>query len=372
MSYLDYSATTPLDMEVLEAFNKANIELYGNPNSNHKLGVLASQLVDDTTSIVNQTLNAKNFEVIYTSGATESNNLAIKGYCLANKDKGKHIITSPYEHSSVTSCLNYLATLGFEIDVLGTDKFGNIDLLELEELIQDDTILVSIATINSELGIKQDIKKINEIVRKHPKVVFHSDMTQAIGKVKVDVNQCDLVSFSAHKIYGIKGVGSLLRKEHINLTPVIHGGKSTSIFRGGTPAAPLIYSLGIALKKAYTNFDSKLNHIQKLYDYLVNGLLKEIENAHINYTSGIPQIINVSFVGLNANKLQQTLSNQKIYISTQTACNSESSFSNTVKRLTGRDDLAKSSVRISISHLTEKEELDQLVEAVKVIIHENN
>jgi cysteine desulfurase len=372
MIYLDYSATTPVNKDVLEAFNEANLKIYGNPNSSHELGILARQMIDETTSKVKKILNASNYEVIYTSGATEANNLAIKGFAEANKHRGMHIISSPYEHSSVTSCLNYLAKNGYEIDILDTDKSGLVDLEQLEELIRPDTILVSIAMINSELGIKQDIQKIREVLKKHPDVKFHSDMTQAIGKINVDINCCDLVSFSAHKIYGIKGIGALLRKENINLIPVIHGGKSTSIFRGGTPPTPLIYSLGVALEKVYEDFDIKTTHIVNMYKYLVNQLLPNIDIANLNSKTGIYHIVNISFVGIKAHVLQKALSKRKIYISTQTACNSESSFSLTVKRLTGSDDLAMSSVRISLSYLTKKDELDKLIVAIKEIIDENN
>ena len=197
-------------------------------------------------------------------------------------------------------------------------------------------------------------------------------MTQAIGKINVDINYCDLVSFSAHKIYGIKGIGALLRKESINLIPVIHGGKSTSIFRGGTPPTPLIHSLGVALEKVYEDFDIKTTHIVNMYKYLVNELLPNIDIANLNSKTGIYHIVNISFLGIKAHVLQKALSKRNIYISTQTACNSESSFSLTVKRLTGSDDLAMSSVRISLSYLTKKDELDKLIVAIKEIIDENS
>lgn len=372
MIYLDYSATTPVNRKVLEAFNETNLKIYGNPNSNHELGILARNMIEDTTKIVKQVLNAEDYEVVYTSGATEANNLAIKGFAEANNHRGKHIISSPYEHSSVTSCLNHLAQLGYEIDILETDELGLVDIKELDQLIREDTILVSIAMINSELGIKQDIKKIKEVIKKYPHVKFHSDMTQAIGKIQVDVNQCDLVSFTAHKIYGLKGVGALLRKASLNLVPVIHGGKSTSIFRGGTPPTPLIHSLGIALENAYEDFEQKSKHIEEMYNYLIDELLPNIKNAHLNSKTGIHHIINISFLGIKASIIQSGLSKRKIYISTQTACNSESSFSQTVKKLTGSDELAESSVRVSLSYLTEKAELDQLIEAIKEIIDENS
>lgn len=369
MIYLDYSATTPVNNEVLEKFNEINKSMYGNPNSTHELGLFANKVINETTKTIENILNLNNFEVIYTSGATEANNLALKGYCQSYSFKGKHIITSPYEHSSVTGCLSYLAKLGFDIDVLEIDDEGNLMLDELEELIREDTILVTIAAINSELGIKQNLKAISDIVKQYPNCKFHSDMTQAIGKTDFDVNFCDLASFSAHKIYGLKGIGALLRRKEIDLVPVIHGGKSTSMFRGGTPPAPLIFSLGMALTNVYKDFDKKSEHIDGLYDYLINNLLPTVKNTHLNYI-GIPNIVNISFCDLDATILHKALSDRQIYVSTQTACNSESSFSHTVKKITGSDVYAKTSLRISLSYLTEKSELDELFIAIKEILND--
>ncbi len=286
-------------------------------------------------------------------------------------NQGKHIISSAYEHSSVTSCLNYLEKHGFDVDILSVGANGQIDLDELESLIRDDTIMVSIAMINSELGIKQDMSAISKIIRRYPDIVLHSDMTQAIGKTAVDVSLCDLVTFSGHKIYGIKGVGALLRRKHINLEPVIHGGKSTSIYRGGTPAAPLIESLGVALSLAYQDVDQKIAHIIDLNKTLKSKLKETFDQIHINDDDAIPQILNVSFESFESHLLQQALSDKGIYISTQTACSSEASFSSLVYALTGSELWAKTSVRISLSHQTTKDDIDQLIKALKEIHHEN-
>ena len=371
MIYLDYSATTTVNNEVLHEFININKEYFGNPNSSHKLGFLAKDLIDQTTIKIKNILNVPGYEVIYTSGATEANNLGIIGFCEANKHRGNHIISSPYEHSSVTSCLNHLEKIGYEVDILQVDANGDIDLSDLEELINENTILVTISAINSELGIPQNIEAINRIVKKHPNVIFHSDMTQAIGKINVDLNNCDLISLTGHKFYGLKGIGALLRKESINLMPVVIGGKSTSIFRGGTPATPLIHSLGIALELAYLDFNKKIKYIKSLKAYLIELLDKHIPSYHLNYKDSIPQIINLSFVGIKSHIIQKALSEKEIYISTQTACNSESSFSVTVKKLTGSDALAESSLRVSLSHLTTKAELDEFILALKELVNEN-
>ncbi|MBN2540078.1 MAG: cysteine desulfurase [Bacilli bacterium] len=370
MIYLDYSATTPPDSRVLEAYQIFNQEYFGNPNSNHELGILAKHQIEKASKEIKEILRAENYEVIYTSGATEANNLALKGYALANQDKGKHIITSPYEHSSVTTVLNYLAKNGYEIDVLDTNKQGLVDLNELRNLLRSDTILVSIAMVNSELGIVQDFETIKEILSEHEHVVFHSDMTQAIGKLAIDLKGLDLVTLSAHKIYGLKGIGALLRKTSINLEPVIHGGKSNSFFRGGTPPAPLMNSLAVALRFAYKDFNKKIEHIKGLNEYL-RDRLAEIKHCVINYKDGIPQILNVSFLDLAAEHMHHELSKRKIYVSTQTACNSENSFSHTVKRVTNSNERASTSIRISLSHLTKKQEIDEFIDACKEILNEN-
>lgn len=370
MIYLDYSASTKAEDLVIEEFIKLNQENFSNPNSNHELGLSASNLIKTTTAKIRDQLKLKAYEVIYTSGATEANNLGIIGYCEANKHIGKHIITSPYEHSSVTSCLNYLAKQGYDIDVLDTNSKGLVDVEELSEIVRDDTVLITIAAVNSELGIVQNVEAISNIARAEH-VAFHCDMTQAIGKTKMDPNLADLISFSGHKIYGLKGVGALLRKESINLEPVVKGGKSNSIFRGGTPPMPLIVSLGTALTLALSDFDEKLALIKENATYLISHL-STIKCFHLNYKYGLNQIINMSFTDILANDLRNALSKKHIYISTQTACNSEASNSLTVKRLTGSDLLAKTSIRVSISHKTTKEELNEFVQAVKEILHENN
>lgn len=371
MIYLDYSATTPPSDAVLKQYASDNLEFFANPNSIHELGLLAKQKIDQSSLEINQLLGLQNYEVIYTSGATEANNLAIKGFALQNAYRGKHIITSPYEHSSVTTVMNYLAKQDFDIDVLDITEDGTIDLAQLKELLRKDTILVSISLINSELGIKQDLPAIKEILKTHPKVVFHSDMTQAIGKVVVDLSDVDLISMSAHKIYGLKGIGALLRKKSVDLMPVIHGGKSTSRFRGGTPPAPLILSLNHALKNALKDLHQKIKKVTELKTYLIDNILPPVGNYHVNYMDGIPQILNISFLDMEAHLLLKKLSDKGIYISTQTACASESSYSPTVMKLTGSEKFASTSVRISLSHLTTVEELDKFGEALKEILHEN-
>lgn len=243
MIYLDYSATTPVSDEVLKTFIETTKKYIGNPNSLHKLGVEANNLINAATKQIAGLLNVKEKEIIYTSGSSESNNMAIKGIAIKYQNRGKHIITTEFEHSSIYGPLTYLQKQGFKIDFVKTNEDGIVNLHDLENLINDDTILVSVGAVNSEIGIIQPIKEIAKIIKKHPKCFFHVDMTQAFGKIKIDLTDVDLASFSAHKIYGIKGIGLLVKKENISLEPLIHGGKSTTIYRSGTPAISLITSL---------------------------------------------------------------------------------------------------------------------------------
>ena len=204
---------------------------FANPNSLHKLGVESNKLIEAATGQIKNILNINDYEVIYTSGASEANNLAIKGIALKYQNRGKHIITTPLEHSSIVGALNYLGMNGFEIDIVNIKSNGLVDINHLKSLIRDDTILVTMALVDSEIGIKQNISEISEILKKYPKCYLHVDGTQAIGKIKVDFSGIDLFSFSSHKIYAMKGCGCLIKRKNISIEPLIHGGKSVTAYR---------------------------------------------------------------------------------------------------------------------------------------------
>ena len=365
MIYLDYSATTKADSEVLRRFVNDNELYFANSNSVHTLGKDVVKKIDKTTKEILSLLNLSGFDLVYTSGASESNNLAIKGVALASKKK--KIITSGFEHSSVVGCLNYLVKLGYEVEIVETDKFGLVDLFNLESLIDEDTCLVTIGAVNSETGILQDIKKISEVIKKYPEVLFHSDMTQAIGKVDVDLNVCDLISFSCHKFYGIKGIGGLFVKKGVSMTPVIHGGKSLSKFRGGTPPSPLIFSVLNSMKPAIENLNERFRGVKIINEYL-NNRLSEFDEVIINSNQySIPQILNVSFLKFSSRFIQEELSKREIFVSTTTACASGNETSLTILKLTNSLERANSAIRISLSHLTTKEEIDKFVIALNEI-----
>ena len=359
MIYLDYSATTYPIKEVLNSFNKA-CEYIGNPNSLHKLGSNSKNLIDASTDQIKKLLNVKSSEVIYTSGASEANNLAIKGICLKYQNRGRHIITTSFEHSSIYGPINYLLDNGFTVDFVKTLDNGLVDLDDLKKLIRDDTILVSIGCVNSEIGIRQPIEEIGILLKKYPKLYFHTDVTQAIGKVSVDFKDVDLASFSAHKFFGIKGIGCLIKKENIIIEPLIHGGSSTTRFRSGTPCTELIVSLSKALRLALEDIDLRYKYIGELNTYLKENLSK-YEKVYINSNDKcIPHILNVSLVGVKPEVLLHALEENNIYISTQSAC-SLSNSSKAVLALTNSKDRASSSVRISISYKTTKVELEEFL-----------
>lgn len=367
MIYLDYSATTPVEESVLNSYIETTKKIIGNPNSLHKLGVDAKRLIDRATSQIATILGVKPNEIIYTSGASEANNTAIKGICLKYQNRGKHIITTPLEHSSIIEPLNYLKELGFEVEYVNLTPSGKVDLEDLEKKLREDTILVTIASISSELGIIQPVNEIGKIVKKHPKAFFHSDITQSMGKEKIDLTNVDLASFSAQKFYGMKGIGALIKKENIVIEPLIHGGKSTTKDRSGTPATPLIVSTAKALRLAYENIEEKENKVRKLNDYLREELTKE--NITINSPiDAIPNILNISIENIKPETMLHALEEKEIYISTKTAC-ATSNASLAVLSLTKDTTKASHSLRISISYKTTKEELDIFI---KELIHARN
>ena len=356
MIYLDYSATTPVNEEVLNSYIEVTKKMVGNPNSLHKLGIEAKSLIDAATRQIANILKVKPNEIIYTSGASESNNTAIKGICLKYQNRGKHIITTHLEHSSIMEPLNYLKRQGFEVEYVNITENGMVDIEDLKKKIRDDTILVTIASINSEVGIVQPIKEIAALLKKYPKVYFHSDITQSLGKEKIDLTDVDLASFSAQKFYGMKGIGGLVKKENVVIEPLIHGGKSTTKDRSGTPATALIVSMAKALRLAYENLEEKQKYVKELNIFLRN----ELEKNEITINSpevAIPNILNISLENIKPETVLHALEEKEIYISTKTACATNDS-SDAVYAITKDEEKAKHSLRISLSYLTTKKELE--------------
>jgi len=361
MVYLDYCATTPLDKRVLNTFNKVCLEYPGNSNSLHKLGIESKELEDYATKQIEKVLNLKNMDIIYTSGASESNNHVLKGICSKYKNRGNHIISTYLEHSSILSTLDFLEEQGFIIDYVKIKDDGTVDLNHLKKLLTNNTILVSIAAVDSELGIKQPIKEISNIVKEYPKCFFHSDCTQALGKIEIDFNLMDFVSISMHKIYGMKGIGVLLKKRSIIIDNLIHGGKSSTNYRSGTPALPLIVSSMKALDLIIPNIRSNYEYITNLNKIIIEELSK-YKDLHINSTNNsISHVINLSLINIKPETFIHSLDNYDIYVSTKSACSSTNAMSNSVYAVTKNREYATSSIRISLSHLTTKEEINEFL-----------
>lgn len=366
MIYLDYSATTPVRKEVLDTFIKVSSSFVGNPNSLHKLGVNAKKLIEESTQQIKNLLHLTDEEVIYTSGSSEANNLAIKGICEMYGNRGKHIITTQLEHSSIYGPLSYLMEKNFTIDFVNLDENGMINLEHLKSLICDDTILVSISAVNSEIGLRQRVEEIGAYLQKYPKCFFHVDATQLIGKGHIDLTHIDLLSFSAHKFYGIKGIGALIKKKKIRIAPIIHGGKSTTIYRSGTPPVALIASFSKALRLALENLDEKYKYVESLNNDLCN-FLSHYQDVKINHNLYcLPHMLNISILKIKPETFQHALETYDIYLSTQSACASGSSSSRAVLAFTNDLDRASSSIRISLSEKTTKEEIDQYKKAFDV------
>ena len=366
MIYLDYSATTPIDKEVLNTFDNVCMDYFANPNSLHKLGVESNKLIEAATCQIKNILNIDDYEVIYTSGASEANNLAIKGIALKYQNRGKHIITTPLEHSSIVGALNYLGMNGFEIDIVNIKSDGLVDIDHLKSLIRDDTILVTMALVDSEIGIKQNISEISEIVKKYPKCYLHVDGTQAIGKIKVDFSGIDLFSFSSHKIYAMKGCGCLIKRKNISIEPLIHGGKSVTVYRSGTPTTALIASTSKALKLVYNDFDNRYEHVHKL-NRILRENLSTYENVHINSTANsIPHILNFSVIGIKPETFIHALEEYDIFISTRSACSKSNTISSSVMALTNDKDISSSTLRVSISYKTTEEEINTFINTFKI------
>lgn len=355
MIYLDYSATTPVDEEVLDSFVKSS-KYFGNPNSLHKLGVDSRKLIDASTKQIASLIRVKEDEIVYTSGASESNNMVIKG--MENYiNRGKCIITTELEHSSINEPLKYMISKGFKIKYVPL-KDGIVDINGLENML-DDVCLVSISMVNSETGVRQPIEEIGKILKKYPKILFHTDITQALGKIKFDLSDVDFASFSAHKFFGIKGIGGLYKKNNIDIVPLIHGGKSTTVYRSGTPATSLIVSMAKALRLSYENMDSDLVRINEL-NLKLRKELEKYDKIVINSINGIDHILNFSYLGIKPETFLHALEEKGVYISTQSACSS-GNYSKSVLALTNDMDRASSSLRISISRKTTEEEIDEFL-----------
>ena len=367
--YLDYAATTPVDKRVAEKMIPYLTETFGNPASNsHAFGWTAEEAVEKARADIAALINADPKEIVFTSGATESDNLAIKGAANFYKTKGKHLITVKTEHKAVLDTMRELERQGFEVTYLGVQENGLIDLEELKAAIRDDTILISVMWVNNEIGVVQDIPAIGEICRER-KIIFHVDAAQACGKVPVDVEaaKVDLLSMSGHKVYGPKGIGALYvrRKPRVRLEAQMHGGGHERGFRSGTLPTHQIVGMGEAFRIAKEELKQDMAHYRKLRDIFLKGI-EGIEEVYINgdLEHRAPNNLNVSFNFVEGESLIMAV--KELAVSSGSACTSASLEPSYVLRALGRnDELAHSSLRITFGRMTTEEEVQFAAELIK-------
>ncbi|MFJ2991945.1 IscS subfamily cysteine desulfurase [Pandoraea sp. NPDC087047] len=367
--YMDYSATTPIDPRVVDKMLPYLREQFGNPASrSHSFGWAAEQAVEEAREEVAKLVNADPREIVWTSGATESNNLAIKGSAHFNKGKGKHLITVKTEHKAVLDTMRELEREGFEVTYLDVKDDGLLDLEVFKDALRPDTILVSIMAVNNEIGVIQDIAAIGEICREKG-IVFHVDAAQATGKMPIDLAalKVDLMSFSAHKTYGPKGIGALYvrRKPRVRIEAQIHGGGHERGMRSGTLATHQIVGMGEAFRLAREEMAVENDRVRMLRDRLLTGLT-EMEEVYVNgdMEQRVPHNLNISFNFVEGESLIMAI--KDVAVSSGSACTSASLEPSYVLRALGRnDELAHSSIRFTVGRFTTEQEVDYVVELLK-------
>ena len=373
-AYLDNSATTKVSQSVKDVVVKTMTEDFGKPSSMHMKGVEAERYVRNARETIAKLLKVSEKEIIFTSGGTESNNLALIGMAMANKRAGKHIITSSVEHASVLNTMKYLEEQGFEVTYLPVDHMGRVKLDALKEALRQDTILVSVMYVNNEIGAVEPIEEISKIVKAYnPKIIFHVDGIQAFGKYRIYPKKIgiDALSVSGHKIHGPKGVGFLYVSEKVKIRPIIYGGGQQKGMRSGTDNVPGIAGIAQAAKEAYDRFEEKTAKMYELKDYFIERLM-ELDNVKINSCKGeesSPHIISVSFVGVRSEVMLHALEDKKIYVSAGSACSSNHPhISETLSGIKLSPEEIDSAIRFSMCEKTTKEELDYAVDAIAGMI----
>lgn len=369
MIYFDNSATTRPFKEVLDSFVKVSSEFFGNPSSLHGLGLEAEKLLTQARSQVANLLSVKPTEIYFTSGGTESNNLAIKGTAMLHKNKGRHLILSSVEHPSVRGAMEQLKMLGFDITYLPADHTGRVNLEDVKASIQKNTILVSVMQVNNEVGTIQPIAEIGKLLKHYPTILFHVDAVQAVGKVPVNLieNGVDLCSFSAHKFHGLKGTGALFIREGVRLDPLLSGGNQEWKVRSGTENVAGAVAMAKALRMTLARSELDLERMKRVKSLLRTGLSR-IDDLSINtpLENSAPHILNFSIKGVKAEVLIHTLEQKGIYLSTTSACSSKKQLpSQTLLAMGVPDDLADSAFRISLSYDNTEDEAEQVIVAIE-------
>lgn len=371
--YFDNSATTKVYDEVIDVVVKTMREDYGNPSSMHLKGLDAEHLVSKSAETISKVLKCLPEEIVFTSGGTESNNMAIIGTALAKKRTGKHIVVSSVEHASVSSVMQFLIREGYEVTYIPSDEHGIVSPEAFANAVREDTILVSCMHINNEIGSIMPIREIGRAVKaKNPNLYFHVDAIQSFGKIETIPKNlgADLMSVSGHKIHGPKGSGFLYIKKGTLIRPIIYGGGQQKNMRSGTENVPAIAGLGIAVEKTFNNFEDKINHIKSVRDRLVNGLTA-IDEVYTNsdIEKGAPHIASISFVGVRAEVMLHTLEDKGIYVSSGSACSSNKSKESAVLSAIGLDKKRlESTLRFSFGEDNTEEEVDYAIKTINKLL----
>jgi cysteine desulfurase len=372
--YLDYAATTPVDLRVLKAMIPYFSEKFGNTMSLHSLGQEAKTALEESREVVADLMGAKPSEVIFTSSATESNNLALKGIAFSNKDRGRHIIISSIEHPCILESAKWLEGQGFEVTKLKVDKYGLVDPEDVRKAIKKETILVSVMHANNEIGTIEPIEEIGKIIKTQnsklkTQIYFHTDAAQTFGKIPIDVKKMnvDLMTVNSHKMYGPKGAAALFVREGVKIEPILHGGGHEMGLRSSTVNVAAIVGFATACKIAKREMKKETKRIKKLSDKLIKGVLNKIPGSHLNGhpIKRLPNIINFWFEGIEGESLVIKLDLMGIALSTGSACSTQKLKASHVLLAIGlKPEQVQGSLRISLGRWTTKEEIDYLLEVL--------
>ena len=373
-AYFDNSATTRVLDSVKDIVVKTMTEDYANPAAKHRRGMEAEQYIRMARTEIARTLRVSEKEILFTSGGSESNNLALIGGALANQRAGKHIISTGIEHPSVYRPLEYLEELGFEITFLPVDRNGHISLEELQKSLREDTILVSVMYVNNEVGAVEPVEEISRIIRKkNSATLFHVDAIQAYGKyiIRPQKQGIDLLSVSGHKIHGPKGVGFLYIRDGVKIKPMIYGGGQQRDMRSGTENVPGVAGLGVAAREMYRDHEAKIACLTDLKDYMIDRV-SELEGVTVNSNKGegsAPQIVSVSFEGVRSEVLLHALEEKGIYVSSGSACSAHHpGISGTLKGIGVAQKLLDATIRFSFGIFNTKEEIDYCMDVLKELL----
>lgn len=373
-AYFDNSATTRVFDCVRDIVVKTMTEDYGNPSAKHRKGMEAEQYIKEARAEIAKTLKVDEKEILFTSGGTESNNMALIGTALANRRSGNHIITTAIEHASVYNPLGYLEEQGFEVTYLPVDHQGHISLEELKAAVRQSTILVSVMYVNNEMGGVEPVEEISRCIKAiRPEILFHVDAIQAYGKFEIRPRRqgIDLLSVSGHKIHGPKGVGFLYIRDKVKIKPLLYGGGQQKGMRSGTENVPGVAGLGAAAREIYTNHEESVSRLYAIKDHMITRM-GEIEGTHVNSRMGresAPQIVSVSFEGVRSEVLLHALEDKGIYVSSGSACSSNHpALSGTLKGIGVKKELLDSTLRFSFGVFNTIEEVDYCIEVLKELL----